>query len=299
MGLLRLKHDEAPSGHLPALCGEAWAKFITLCSVENNLASTAGPRPGYGPLPTARVRWRRGHLSAPRARVLDVLIDQPEPCTVSALSALTRQHPNTIREHLDGLVDDRLAVRTRAPAQGRGRPAWLYGAEPEVGSEPGAREYAALACALAAQIARTSRQPRADSIEAGRMWGRELVRRSSTTATAASVGAVPAGEDSIPRTAITASAKSARREVVTLLEELGFAPSPDARISVVKLRHCPLLEAAHQYPEVVCGVHLGVVRGALQELGSDPERTERTALQPFSEPGACRLDMLPRRETAS
>jgi hypothetical protein len=50
---------------------------------------------------------------------------------------------------------------------------------------------------------------------------------------------------------------------------------------------------------VVCGVHLGVVRGALQELGSDPERTERTALQPFSEPGACRLDMLPRRETAS
>jgi predicted ArsR family transcriptional regulator len=82
--------------------------------------------------------------------------------------------------------------------------------------------------------------------------------------------------------------------VVDLLEELGFAPSPDARAGVVKLRRCPLLEAAHQYPEVVCGVHLGVVRGALEELGASPEQTECTALHPFSEPGACRLELLPR-----
>jgi len=89
-----------------------------------------------------------------------------------------------------------------------------------------------------------------------------------------------------------------RREVVALLDRLGFAPSPDARVSVVKLRRCPLLEAAHKNPEVVCGVHLGVVRGALDELGADPEQTELTALEPFSEPGACRLDLLPRRATA-
>jgi len=87
---------------------------------------------------------------------------------------------------------------------------------------------------------------------------------------------------------------AARREVVALLERLGFAPSPDARFGVIKLCRCPLLEAAHQHPEVVCGVHLGVVRGALEEMGAGPDRTERTALQPFSEPGACRLDLLPR-----
>jgi predicted ArsR family transcriptional regulator len=79
-----------------------------------------------------------------------------------------------------------------------------------------------------------------------------------------------------------------------MLDELGFAPRPDARAGVVKLGRCPLLEAAHAHPEVVCGVHLGVVRGALAELGNDPARTERTELQPFSEPGACRLDLLPR-----
>ena len=254
--------------------------------MKNNQAADTAPRPGYGPLPTARAGRRRVHLSAARAGILDVLIDQPEPCTVRALSALTRQHPNTIREHLDGLVDDRLVVRTRAPAQGRGRPSWLYGAASEAGSEPGAREYAALASALAAQIAGTSRQPRADAIEAGRMWGRELVRQTHP------------GERPVPGAARAPSAVAARREVVTLLDELGFAPSPDARAGVVKLRRCPLLEAAHQYPEVVCGVHLGIVRGALDELGSDPDRTERTALQPFSEPGACRLDLLPRSATA-
>lgn len=258
--------------------------------MKTNQAANAGTQPGYGPLPTAWASRSRGHLSAARAGILDVLIDQPESCTVRALSALTRQHPNTIREHLDGLMDDRLAVRTRAPAQGRGRPAWLYSAAPEVGSEPGAREYAGLASALAAQITRTSRQPRADAIEAGRMWGRELMRRSPV-GVGVCLGPVPGA-------AMAPSAVAARREVVNLLEELGFAPSPDARAAVVKLRRCPLLEAAHQHPEVVCGVHLGIVRGALDELGSDPDRTERTALQSFSEPGACRLDLLPRSATA-
>lgn len=250
--------------------------------------SVAVPRPGYGPVPTARASWLRAHLSTARARVLDVLVGQPEPCRVGAISALTRQHQNTIREHLDGLVNDRLAVRTRAPAQGRGRPAWLYSAAPEAGSAPGVREYAGLASALAAQIARTSGQPRADSIEAGRMWGRDLVRGSR-------IG--PAVDDGpVSDAAIAPSALAARRQVVTLLEQLGFAPRPDARFGVVKLFRCPLLEAAHQYPDVVCGVHLGVVRGALSELGAEPARTDRTELQAFSSPGACRLDLLPRSQ---
>lgn len=238
-------------------------------------------------------------------------MDQPEPCTVRALSVLTRQHPNTIREHLDGLVDDRLAVRTRAPVEGRGRPAWLYSAAPEVGSEPGGGEYAGLASALATQISRTATEPRAESIEAGRAWGRDLIQRyraasvedadvagadvpgAEVVAEGESVGSAT-GEDPLSGAKKAAAAVSVRREVVALLDRLGFAPGPDARVNVVKLRRCPLLEAAHKNPEVVCGVHLGLVRGALDALGADPEQTELTALEPFSEPGACRLDLLPR-----
>lgn len=278
--------------------GGACPKFITLCSVKTNQGSTTGQRAGYGPPRTPQVSRRLAHLSTARARILDVLIDQPEPCTVAALSELIRQHPNTIREHLDILLYDRLVLRTRADVLGPGRPAWLYSAAPDAGSEPGSREYAALASALAGQIARTSRHPHADAIEAGRMWGRDLVRQSRTTFDPSSeMGAdeTVSKKDTVPRGASASSDVVARREVIDLLEELGFAPSADARARVVKLHRCPLLEAAHQQPEVVCGVHLGIVRGALGELGNDPERTESTALQPFSEPGACRLDLLPGR----
>jgi predicted ArsR family transcriptional regulator len=251
--------------------------------VKNNWVLPAGPPPGYGPLRTARANRGRTHLSPARAGILEVLNDQPQPCTVRALSALTRQHPNTIREHMDALVADRLVARNRDSAQRRGRPAWLYSATADLGSETGAREYAGLASALAAQISRTSAQPRAEAIEAGRVWGRDLVRRPR--------------EGVVPEAATVTSAVAARREVVTLLEELGFAPIPDARVAVVKLHRCPLLEAAHHNPEVVCGVHLGIVRGALESFGNDPDRSERTALRPFSEPGACRLDLLVRSVT--
>ena len=223
-------------------------------------------------------------LSTARAAILDVLINQPEPCTVAALSAPISQHPNTIREHLDKLVTGGLVVRARTVSQGPGRPAWLYSAVPEVGSDQGNREYAALASALAAHIERTSPHPGADAIEAGWMWGQTLARETQ----------VSRGQGS-GRTGPT-SAVAARRKVVALLDELGFAPTADGRVGVVKLHRCPLLEAAHRNPMVVCSVHLGMVRGALEELGADPERTAESVLQPFSEPGACRLDLV-RRST--
>jgi predicted ArsR family transcriptional regulator len=161
--------------------------------------------------------------------------------------------------------------RHAAPPSGRGRPAWLYTATGR--DVEGTPEYAGLASALAATLHRTSAAPAADAEQAGEAWGRELARGR---------GAAPAG-----------SPVAARREVVAMLDELGFAPFADARTSVVKLTRCPLLEAAHRYPDVVCSVHLGLVRGALSEYGGDTEGTE---LVPFAEPGSCRLRLAgPRR----
>jgi len=193
---------------------------------------------------------------------------QPEPTTLAALISTTGLHANTLREHLEALVKHGLVRRHRAEPSGRGRPAWLYEAtQGDEGSQH--QEYAGLAAALASAIHRTSDSPRADAIAAGTEWGHELAR---------GVGA-PA----------TAGESAARRQVVALLDEIGFAPEPDHPGSVVRLTRCPLLEAAHKHPDVVCGVHLGIVRGALEEYGADPSGTE---LFPFSEPGACRLDLM-------
>lgn len=235
--------------------------------MKNNSAGLVARGSAYGPRPTATLRRRLPKLSAARAHLLELLADQPEPCTVAALAALSRQHPNTVREHLDGLVASGLAARTRAPAVGRGRPAWLYAATEDETVSASAREYAGLASALAGQLARSSPDPVADALQAGRAWGRELA---------------PEGE-------VAHSGADARREVVGMLDDLGFAPEADARTAVVRLRRCPLLEAAYEHPEIVCGVHLGLVQGALEQIGGDATAAD---LEPFAEPGACRLTLL-------
>ena len=211
-------------------------------------------------------------MSGQRAAVLERLQQRDAPRTVAALSAELQLHPNTVRDHLDALVERGLAVRDRAPAKGRGRPAWTYAAAPDnVEPDPRVRDYAGLATALAGHIARTSQDPESDALEAGRLWGQELA--------------------GTPQAGARRSATAARRHVLTVLDDLGFAPDADARVTTAALRRCPLLDTAKQFPEVVCRVHLGIVRGVMEAQGGDSEHTD---LLPFAEPGACRLHLTAR-----
>lgn len=221
-----------------------------------------------GPSPVRRDLTGRP-LSNQRATLLERLQNSAAPVTVAVLAADAGMHPNTVREHLDALVDRGLATRERGTATGRGRPAWYYAAaEDRHEPDPRVREYAGLAGALAAHIARTSADPTADALAAGIEWGRSIASGAS--------GPQPAG------------VAQARRRVVEILGDLGFDPHADSRATTVGLRRCPLLDTARRYPGVVCSVHLGIVRGALAELGGEPERTE---LLPFAEPDACRLHL--------
>jgi len=206
-------------------------------------------------------------MSASRRALLATLRSQPEPATLATLSAATGLHVNTVREHLAALTGAGEVARGHAAPNGRGRPASTYtAAGPAQG--PAGAEYAGLAAALASTIHRTSSSPSQDATVAGIEWGRELAR----------TGPGPCPPDDV----------DPRDRVVGLLARLGFAPKAVAGSPTVLLTQCPLLDAARAYPEVVCAVHLGIVRGALGAYGADPERAE---LYPFSEPGACRLDL--------
>jgi predicted ArsR family transcriptional regulator len=183
-----------------------------------------------------------------------------EARSLGQLAEATGLHPNTLRGHLDELVAAGAVRRTRAPAEGRGRPAWLYVADgPD--AAPG-NEYAGLAAALAIGLERTSQEPRRAAEEAGREWGRSL--------------ATQVGGD-------TDGAYRVRR----VLERMGFAPQ-DGSSGSIRLTRCPLLQTARAHPEVVCGVHLGIVQGVLAESGSDDSGAR---LLPFAEPGACLLSL--------
>jgi predicted ArsR family transcriptional regulator len=200
--------------------------------------------------------------------VLETLRARAAAVGLDDLVAATGLHRNTVREHLDALLEQGVVERHRAPAAGRGRPPWHYRAS--VGPHAAAgNEYAGLAIALADVVARTSDSPAEDAAAAGATWGRRLVRE--------------VGTPSRP------TAAAARRRVVEVFDRMGFEPRPDRRAVEVRLTRCPLLEAARESPEVVCSVHLGIVRGALAALDHDGGASE---LHPFSEPGACRLRLV-------
>jgi predicted ArsR family transcriptional regulator len=79
-------------------------------------------------------------------------------------------------------------------------------------------------------------------------------------------------------------AEVAVERIVALLDEAGFEPrlAPDG--SHIDLHRCPFHELAEANPEVVCGVHLGLMQGALADLGAP---ITATSLRPFVRPGVC------------
>lgn len=234
--------------------------------------STLEPVNNHGPVPAGDSDGQV-NLSPPRTAVLEMLQQRNAPAKVGELSALLGQHDNTVRAHLEALVNAGLAIRRREVPKGRGRPAWLYEAHP-LRSEPNprVREHAALAGALATHIASSSPDPIGEARAAGEAWGRSTARTR------------------YPDGALTRP-KAARQATVGILSDLGFDPAADDRVSSVALRRCPMLGVARAQPDVVCQVHLGLIRGALDELGGDASRTD---LVPFAEPGACRLHLMTR-----
>lgn len=251
---------------------QTWPQFITIKTVKINRVSARAENSELGPSPAVPTAG----LSPAVAAVLDHLSAQTEPVSIGALSTMTGLHGNTVREHLDGLIASGLAAKEQALSQGRGRPAWLYFAT-DGAAATGAPEYAGLAAALAAHIHRTSYSPRGDGIAAGLEWGHQLAADYVGSGNENSGGGAP--KDT-----------TAQDQTVALLDELGFAPTVDTADDSmhVRLTRCPLLSAAHQYPDIVCGVHLGLVRGAMDTFGDQESESQ---LEPFAEPGACRLHL--------
>lgn len=211
-----------------------------------------------------------------RTRVLDALRRAGRGLDAFELAAAVGLHVSTVRFHLRALEAAGLVVRAVERSGRPGRPRVVHRAAPDGGQD--GRRYLELARALAASLRRARADAARAALQAGRAWGREA--------------ALAAGER--PR-----SPGEAVRALVGLLDELGFAPEAvggEGSVTV-RLRRCPFLEVARAAPEVVCRVHLGIMRGALSAWGSGVRATD---LRPFVEPDLCvaRLS-LARREVGS
>lgn len=217
-----------------------------------------------------------GARHSPRRReVLDVLRAAGGPLGVAELAGRVGVHPNTVRFHLDALVAEGSVHRQVEQPAGPGRPRTVYAPRPGM-DRSGSRSYRLLAQVLVSRLASTGPDAAAAATAAGREWGRFLV-------------------DPMPPYRRPTAAESTDR-LTALLADLGFQPSAEAGAGgprdLIRLRHCPFLELAEEYGQVVCSVHLGLMQGALAELDAP---LTATGLRPFAEPDSCLAQLAPVR----
>ena len=206
-------------------------------------------------------------LSDPsRLRILEVLEEAEAPLDARELGARVGLHFNTVRSHLRVLAEAGLVSEKREERARPGRPRILYEAAAEPLDARAPAGYRLLAQILASSLAGSERDPSGRSEEAGRVWGAHLVRK--------------------PPPFASISKEETIDEVVRLHEQFGFSPELRRAKSgqELVLKRCPFEELATTYPAVICSVHLGLMRGALAELGTG---VEADWLEPFAEPGAC------------
>jgi predicted ArsR family transcriptional regulator len=206
--------------------------------------------------------------SISRAAVLELLRARHEPLGVVEVAEHVGLHQNTVRSHLDLLVSSGYAIRRSELPRGPGRPRVVYEA---TAAPEGARNYRMLAELLTAHLAATSKSPAKDAVNAGRKWA-AATRQPRRDSQGATTSAPPLSED------------EAVAAVVRLLGDNGFAPELSADGTVINLHRCPFRELAVSHPDVVCGAHLGIIQGALAELGAT---VSATRLLPFVTPGLC------------
>jgi predicted ArsR family transcriptional regulator len=220
-------------------------------------------------------RPERPALSRPEVRgrrelILDMLRASDTPLSVNAIAEALSVHPNTVRFHLDALIDTGRVERLLGDIAGPGRPPIVYRASRSM-DRNGPSNYRLLARMLTAHLASTARDPAKTATELGRGWGPSLIGPSVLSASA--------------KPAVATKTEVLTR-VVGVLDEIGFEPEPHkgGRSKEIRLRHCPFLDLVGDHGAVICSLHLGLMQGAMAQLNG-PVTVDR--LDPFVEPDLC------------
>ncbi|MCB2223224.1 MAG: helix-turn-helix domain-containing protein [Actinobacteria bacterium] len=207
-------------------------------------------------------------LADPRRRhLLRVLEDAGGSLDAAALGAAVGRHPNTVREHLVVLERAGLVTRTIEERTRPGRPRVLFAPASGADGDAGGDGYRFLAEVLAGSIEHTADVPAEVGERAGREWGRHLIERPAD------------GSSGL-------SSTDALERIVASLAELGFEPEVHecgADVSIL-LHDCPFRDVARRQQDVVCSVHLGLLRGMSERLGG---ALDMEGIDPFVGPSLC------------
>ncbi|MEJ1088701.1 helix-turn-helix domain-containing protein [Microbacterium sp. Mu-80] len=170
-----------------------------------------------------------------RVRILHLLFvagdqtERPER-TISELCEATGLHANTVREHLQRLIEGGYVIQSTEHRTTRGRPRTLYSAAtgtPDA-SSPVARE-------KVAEAARRGDLLRRMLADEGSELGQEATYQLDA--------------------------------LIEHLEESGFEPIIDEDRLTVELTPCPHAASAPEHRPMLCQVHLGLMQGVLTQAG--------------------------------
>jgi len=168
------------------------------------------------------------------------------PRTTAEIAETLQLHSNTVRPHLErmrdvGLIDVEVSARGEV-----GRPQHRYSLAPDapsLGLEPPTMPL------LARMVLSMARRAGADALDAE------------------SVGV----DEGRRRAAPFHRAPSSLEALVTDLDRLGFDPvvseGDDDDTAVVAFANCPFDEMAAEQPDLVCGLHRGLVAGFVERMG--------------------------------
>lgn len=194
--------------------------------------------------------------------------------TSGQLAELLGLHPTTVRFHTDRLEAAGIIRSQLTTAFGVGRPRKVYAVAPLV-DETDRSTYLMRLLQLMTETFSTGATPE----QAGAQWARDhlsVTPSSPATSPGAWLGKVG--------------------PLIDLLHEWGYAPeltTKDAgRTCRIALRDCPFMPLARAHPDVVCGIHAGLVSGALHELGEDDVAV---SLEPFAGPNLCHVQLTTRQ----
>jgi predicted ArsR family transcriptional regulator len=247
-------------------------------------------KPGRRKRATGRLGWvsedtfpvrttTRG--GAPRLAVLKALGDNTRyaiylelarsarPLATAEIAETLDLHPNTVRPHLErmrevGLLDVETDARGNV-----GRPQHRYSLAadaPTLGLEPAT--FPVLSRMLV-RLAATAGLGTGEAVEAGREQG--------------GLDALDAGVPAV------GDGRRCLHALVARLDALGFDPAvaDDDGQATVAFTRCPFRELAERHPDVVCGLHRGLVEGFVDAVGG----ARVDAFHPLTDRAPCQVEL--------
>lgn len=218
---------------------------------------------------SSRARTHSALASPSRVALLDHIRAADDALDAHRLADECGLHVTTVRFHLDALISAGLITSRPAPSNGRGRPRLLYSPVAQVKPE-NEDPYVELSRLLLKALEAPDTASAGERAEyAGYEWAVESLNGTPVDSRPARLNGVAA-------------------KINALFTELGFESDqgPDAtdESADITLHDCPFGAVARENPGVVCRIHLGLLRGALDHLGAGDYSAQ---IEPWVTPSLC------------